>query len=91
MNKVMTSVFTGVAILFFWKSAELWHLETSFRNNGLSITFLGWELQSDVPSEKIPSYARAFFVCGSIAVMSAFISLFRRTSHEIDSSVDIES
>lgn len=91
MNKVMTSIFTGLAILFYWKSAELWHLDHSFRQNGMTITILGWELKHDVPLEDIPAYSRAFFVCGSIAVMTAFISLFRRTAHEIDPSADIDA
>lgn len=89
MYKVMTIIFTGLAILFFWKSADLWNM--NLRQNELAITFLGWELKSEVPAEEIPAYARAFFVCGSIAVMTAFISLFRRTTHEIESSVDIEA
>jgi len=91
VNKVMTSIFTGLAILFYWKSAELWHVDHGFRQNGMTVTFLGVDLKNNVPVEDIPAYSRAFFVCGSVAVMTAFISLFRRTSHEIESSTDIET
>ncbi|WP_054028678.1 hypothetical protein [Bacillus sp. FJAT-28004] len=65
-----------ITVLMFNKGLDLRSLGTKVDGDGIGIYFLGLEINSRVPADRIPTYADGFFVTSMISMLIAITIFF---------------
>lgn len=68
-----------ITVLMFIKGLDLRSLGTKVDGDGIGIYFLGLEINSRVPADRIPKYANGFFVASMISMLIAITFFFGKS------------
>ncbi|CAM4005994.1 hypothetical protein [Mesobacillus thioparans] len=85
MKWLLVLLLTTVSVLFLFKGIELWSVINHVDGDGISVSFLGMDINDHVLNESISGYAIGFTVASLIPfLVAANIALRAKIKKNID-------